>query len=82
MHVKLFAEHAVNYFFHFDIISKKKTSTFINLLNLKLIFKTHLFEQLKSWIYSKVGGNAKKLENGIGLTNKAKSTEFMPATKF
>lgn len=48
MHVKLFAEHAVNYFFHFDIISKKKPSTFINLLNLKLIFKTHLFEQLKS----------------------------------
>lgn len=47
-----------------------------------MIFKTHLFEQLKSWIYSKVGGNAKKLENGIGLTNKAKSTEFMPATKF
>lgn len=61
MHVKLFAEHAVNYFFHFDIISKKKISTFINLLNLKLIFKTHLLsnfnlrstqklgEILKSW---------------------------------
>lgn len=55
MHVKLFAEHAVNYFFHFDIISKKKTSTFINLLNLKLIFKTHLLSNLNLRSTQKLG---------------------------
>lgn len=55
MHVKLFAEHAVNYFFHFDIISKKKISTFINLLNLKLIFKTHLLSNLNLRSTQKLG---------------------------
>lgn len=55
MHVKLFAEHAVNYFFHFDIISKKKPSTFINLLNLKLIFKTHLLSNLNLRSTQKLG---------------------------
>lgn len=56
MHVKLFAEHAVNYFFHFDIISKKKKiSTFINLLNLKLIFKTHLLSNLNLRSTQKLG---------------------------
>lgn len=55
MHVKLFAEHAVNYFFHFDIISKKKIFTFINLLNLKLIFKTHLLSNLNLRSTQKLG---------------------------
>lgn len=56
MHVKLFAEHAVNYFFHLILSQKKKKiSTFINLLNLKLIFKTHLLSNLNLRSTQKLG---------------------------